>query len=123
MVDQLHNCRRGVPSCTGRVLVPHVQQSNRKSFRYSRRRQQRVACDAGWTEAIADGLYTLSSSVQNASNFLATVSPQFVQPTVTTLGDDLATAIALHPTWQGLSRLGVGSMLTSYSAYYDTQHF
>lgn len=50
-------------------------------------------------------MYSLSSSIQNASNVLATVSPSFMQPTVTTLGTDLATTIALHPSWQGLSRL------------------
>lgn len=107
MLDQLSSCRRGVPSCSGRPFSTSVPHKCHRPLARGRRRQQNTACDAGLTDVVANGLYTLSSSVQDASNVLATVSPSFIQPTFRILGTDLATTIALHPTWQGLSRLGV----------------
>lgn len=109
-MDRVSCSRGGLPSCTGRpYCVP--SQSTRCSQRAGRRRALHTRCDAAWSEVVATGLYSVSSSIQNASNVLATVSPSFLQPTVSTLGSDLATTIALHPSWQGLSRLAVSLQL------------
>ncbi|DBA85392.1 TPA: hypothetical protein ACH3X2_006070 [Trebouxia sp. C0005] len=103
-MDQLSCSRGGIPSCTGRAFGAPFQSGCRQR---KARRQSPIGtrCDAAWTEVVASGLYTVSSNIQNASNVLATVSPSFLQPTVNTLGSDLARTIALHPSWQGLARL------------------
>ena len=105
-MDQLSCSRGGIPSCTGRPFCAPFQ-TNRRQQQICRRRIVETRADAAWTEVVASGLYSVSSSIQNASNVLATVSPTFMQPTVSTLGSDLATTIALHPSWQGLARLTV----------------
>ncbi|KAL3163274.1 hypothetical protein ABBQ32_009669 [Trebouxia sp. C0010 RCD-2024] len=103
-MDRVSCSRGGLPSCTGRPYCVPSQYTHRGQ-RAGRRRALHTRCDAAWSEVVSTGLYSVSSSIQNASNVLATVSPSFLQPTVSTLGSDLATTIALHPSWQGLSRL------------------
>ncbi|DBA95029.1 TPA: hypothetical protein ACH3X1_002545 [Trebouxia sp. C0004] len=103
-MDQLSCSRGGIPSCTGRAFGAPFQAGCRQR-KACRQRPIGTRGDASWTEVAASGLYTVSSNIQNASNVLATVSPSFLQPTVNTLGSDLARTIALHPSWQGLARL------------------
>lgn len=109
-MDRVSCSRGGLPSCTGRPYCVPSQYTHRGQ-RAGRRRALHTRCDAAWSEVVSTGLYSVSSSIQNASNVLATVSPSFLQPTVSTLGSDLATTIALHPSWQGLSRLAVSFLL------------
>ncbi len=113
-MDQLSCSRGGIPSCTGRAFGAPFQ-SGCRLRKACRQRPIGTRCDAAWTEVVASGLYTVSNNIQNASNVLATVSPSFLQPTVNTLGSDLARTIALHPSWQGLARLTVRIAL-QYSA-------
>ena len=100
------SCRGGLPSCSGRTCCGPFQSVHRNQ-RLGRRRASQTKCDAAWSEVVVAGLHSVSSSVQNASNVLATVSPSFLQPTVNILGSDVASTIALTPSWQGLSRLAV----------------
>ena len=118
-MDQLSCSRGGIPSCTGRAFgVPF--QSGCRQRKACRQRPIGTRCDAAWTEVVASGLYTVSSNIQNASNVLATVSPSFLQPTVNTLGSDLARTVALHPSWQGLARLTVRTALQCMPCIFDT---
>lgn len=113
-MDRVSCSRGGLPSCTGRPCCAPSQPFHRRR-QVGRRRASHTRCDAAWSEVVASGLYSVSSSIQNASNVLATVSPSFLQPTVNILGSDLASTIALHPSWQGLSRLAVGLQLVPMS--------
>ena len=87
------------------VLRSPCQQKRRREALQLRRR-----CRAVLAQADGDTLLAASEAASLVSKFVdlvATASPAPLQPAVNVLGMDIASTVALQPTYPGLARLAV----------------
>ena len=86
------------------VLRSPCQQKRREALQLRRR------CRAVLAQADGDTLLAASEAASLVSKFVdlvATASPAPLQPAVNVLGMDIASTVALQPTFPGLARLAV----------------
>jgi hypothetical protein len=108
--------RRGVPSGGQLCSAPfrsEVSHSKLLPFRNKGRRSCKyyTRCETALLSEVVSvaepSLQLVSSTIQSGTAALSSVAPGFLQPTISTVGSDLADVLALQPSLEGTLRLGV----------------